>query len=157
MDKYFRTEQGKIIEVIDYSIQQVVKNPDVKIYIGCDSQVHGPKIVFVLTVAYQAGRNGVHCIYKRIEKERPPKYVHINEQVKLRLREEIYMTMEIVQYVLDNSSIKIAGVEFDFNDVKDTLSKPMIAESVGWARGLGLKALTKPDEMYATKFSNYKC
>ncbi len=81
----------------------------------------------------------------------------MEQQVEMRLREELNMTVEVAKYIMDNSSIKIEALEFDYNDVKPTLSHIFAKESVGWCEYLCVKHLSKPDEMYATKYANSKC
>lgn len=157
MERYFRTEKGKLVDVIDYSAEQVSKNPDVKISIGCDSQVYGPKIYFVISVVYRVGTTGGHCIYRKIKKERPAKSVAKETQVHERLMEEIYLTMELAQLFIDNSSIKLHSVEFDFNDEEVHLSNKLMNMAKGWAFGLGLPARTKPDELIACRYSDHIC
>ena len=157
MDKYFRKEDGKIIDVIDYTGEQIAKNSDVKVCIGCDSQVFGPKIYFVISVVYRIGTTGGHCVYKKIKKERPSKSVPKEVQVHERLMEEVYMTMELAQLFIDNSSIKLHSVEFDFNDEEIHLSNKLLNLAKGWAKGLGLPARTKPDELIACRYSDHIC
>jgi predicted RNase H-related nuclease YkuK (DUF458 family) len=157
MEKYFRTEQKQTVHIIDYSIQQVSKNSNTLINIGSDSQVKGAYIDFYIAIAYRSGNNGVHCIYKHIRKERPPKSVPMEKQVEMRLREEMDMTVEVAKYILENSSLRINALEFDYNDVLPTLSHNFAKESVGWCQYFGVKHLSKPDEMYATKYANSKC
>lgn len=157
MEKYFRTEQGKLVDIIDYAGEQIAKNPDVKIYIGCDSQVFGPKIKYVISIVFRVGVKGGHCIYRKINSDRPPRDVPKEEQVFTRLSEEVYMTMELAQYFIDNSSIKLHAVEFDFNEEEIHLSNKLIGMATGWAKGLGLSTRVKPDELIACKYSDHIC
>jgi predicted RNase H-related nuclease YkuK (DUF458 family) len=126
-------------------------------YVGTDSQVNGPNIDFYIVIAYRSGTNGCHCIYKHVRKLRPPKSVPMLKQVEMRLREEMEMTIEIARYIMENASLKIEALEFDYNDVLPTLSHIFAKESVGWCEYLGVKHSSKPDEMYATKYANSKC
>jgi predicted RNase H-related nuclease YkuK (DUF458 family) len=155
MDKYFKTETGKIVDIIEYTAQQIKDNPSVKIYIGADSQVYGPKIKFILAIVYRVGNRGGHCIHKLIKTERPPKGIPDEIQVNNRLTEEVYLTMELAQYFIDNSSFKLEAVEFDFNQEESYLSNKLINLSTGWAKGLGFKARTKPDELIACKYADH--
>lgn len=157
MDKYFRTESGKLVDILDYSIEQVSKNSSVKIHIGTDSQVYGPVIWYTICIVYRYGQRGAHFIYKRIKKPRPPRTVDEETQIIQRLSEEVYMTMEVVQHLLENSSLKIEAVEFDFNNEKDYISNKITSMATGWAKGLGLNARIKPDEMIACKAADHIC
>lgn len=157
MDKYFRTEEGKLVDILDYSIEQVSKNPHTHIHIGCDSQVYGPIIWYTVCIVYRVGQRGAHYIYKRIKKQRPPRDVPEENQILERLSDEVYMTMEVVQHLLDNTSLKIEAVEFDFNNEKEHISNRITSMATGWARGLGLSARIKPDEMIACKAADHIC
>ena len=157
MEKYFRTEQGKLVDILDYSVEQVSKNPHVKIYIGCDSQVDGPKVKYTVCIVYRVGLRGAHYIYRDILKERPPRSVPKEIQIMARLNDEIYITMEVVQFLLDNTSIKIEAVEFDFNEEEEHFSNKATNMATGWAKGLGLSTSIKPDELIACKAADHLC
>lgn len=157
MDKYFRTENGKLVDILDYTIEMVSRYPDIKIYIGTDSQVEGHTIKYVPCIVYRKGNNGGHYIYKKIKKERPPKSVSKDEQIHNRLNEEVYMTMEIAQYLIDNISIKIESVEFDFNNEPEHVSNKIINMATGWAKGLNLNPRVKPDELIACRAADHIC
>lgn len=157
MEKYFRTEEGKLVDILDYTIDQVKKNSDVKIYIGTDSQVKGSIIEFVPCIVYRVGNRGGHYLFRKIKKPRPARSVGKDEQVNLRLTEEVYMTMEVAQFLTENSSIKIEAVEFDFNHEPDHISNRITGMATGWARGLGLKPRIKPEELIACRASDHLC
>ncbi|XAI97425.1 hypothetical protein [Leptolyngbya phage Lbo-JY46] len=157
MDKYFRTEAGKNLDVLQYIADQVSKNPNVQIHIGCDSQVFGAKIKFVICVVFRVGIRGGHVVYKKIVKERPPKDVPQDTQIYNRLLEEVYMTMELAQFLLDNTSIKIHAVEFDFNEEDCHFSNKLLNLATGWAMGLGFSTKSKPDELLACKAADHYC
>lgn len=157
MEKYFRTEEGKLVDILDYSIEQVSKNPHVKIYIGCDSQVDGPKVKHTICIVYRVGARGAHYVYRNILSDRPPRGVPKEIQVAQRLNEEVFYTMEVVQFLLDNTSIKIEAVEFDFNEEEEHLSNKMTGMATGWAKGLGLNARIKPEELLACKAADHIC
>jgi predicted RNase H-related nuclease YkuK (DUF458 family) len=157
MDKYFRTSDGKIVDILDYSVIQLQKNPNTRIFIGCDSQVFGPEIKYVLCIVYRSENRGGHYIYKTIKKNRPPRSVPENIQVEQRLSEEVYMTMELATYIKMNSSIELECVEFDFNEEESHLSNKLIGMSTGWARGMGFKTRIKPEELIACKAADHIC
>jgi predicted RNase H-related nuclease YkuK (DUF458 family) len=157
MEKYFRTEQGKLVDILDYTIQRLSKDPDVKIHIGTDSQVKGGEIHYVICIVYRVGKKGAHFIYKKIKKDRPPKTVSQDEQVNMRLNEEVYMTMEIAQFLQSNTSIHIESVEFDFNFEPEHISNRLTSMATGWAKGVGFNAKIKPDELIACRAADHIC
>jgi predicted RNase H-related nuclease YkuK (DUF458 family) len=157
MNKYFQKESGEKVDILEYTYLQLLKDKSTKIYIGCDSQVDGPEIKFVISIVYRVGVKGGHCIYRVIKKDRPPKNVPKEVQVHERLMEEVYMTMELAQFFIDNSSIKLHAVEFDFNEEEIHMSNKLLNLATGWAKGLNLPARTKPDELIACKYSDHIC
>ena len=157
MEKYFRTQQGKLVDILDYSVEQVSKNPHTKIYVGTDSQVYGADIKYTVCIVYRVGSRGAHYIYRNIIKDRPPRDVPKEMQVGLRLNDEVYITMEVVQHILDNTSIKIEAVEFDFNDEEEHLSNKATSMATGWTKGLGLVPHIKPEELLACKAADHIC
>lgn len=155
MEKYFRTEQGKLVDTIDYSLEQMKKNPNVKIHVACDSQVFGSKIKFVVVIVYRDGIRGAHCLHKLIKKERPPRSVPKEQQVLARLQEEVYLTMELAEYITNNTSIRLNAVEFDFNDQVIHMSNKLTSMALGWAKGMGFNAIIKPNELIACKYADH--
>jgi predicted RNase H-related nuclease YkuK (DUF458 family) len=157
MDRYFRTEKGKLVDIIDYSAEQIRINPQVKIIVGCDSQVHGSKITYVMCIIFRHGTTGAHGIHKRFKEDRPPKSVNKSQQILERLSNEVYKTMELAQYISENSSIKIDAVEFDFNEEELHISNKLISMATGWAKGLGYNVRVKPEELLACKYADHLC
>lgn len=157
MDKYFKTEDGKIVDIIKYSTEVLSKYPNAKIHIGSDSQVFGPVIYFTSCIVFRYGTNGAHCIYKQIKKDRPPRSMDMNSQVQQRLLDEVYLTMELVSLITENTSLKIEAVEFDFNDEEMFISNKLINLATGWVKGLNLTPLTKSDYLLACKYADHKC
>ena len=67
------------------------------------------------------------------------------------------MTMELAQFLIDNTSIKIHAVEFDFNEEECHFSNKLLNLATGWARGLGLNTRSKPDELIACRAGDHYC
>lgn len=157
MNKFFKTEEGKTVDIILYTVEQIRKNPSVKIHIGTDSQVKGKVIHFVPCIVYRSGNRGAHYIYKIIENKRPPRSVPKLDQINMRLSEEVYMTMELAEYLTSNTSIKIDAVEFDFNNEPEYISNKLTNMATGWAKGLGFKTMIKPEQLIACKAADHIC
>ena len=150
MDKYFKMEDGKLVNLIDHVVEQITEHPNVKIYIATDSQNYGGKTVYAVAVVFRYGLRGAHFVYK---KERIPR-IRDNFQ---RLWREAEYTIETAQLITNELSVKIEAVEFDYNNKKITKSTNLIPSILGWAKSLGYNPLVKPDEMIAAKAADHVC
>lgn len=150
MTRYFLTETGEHVSLIDHTVEQLEKRPDLRIYIATDSQNYGHKSVFVTAIVYRFGIRGAHYIY---QKHRLPRIQNIAE----RLFKEAEFTIETAWALMDTMPIKIEALEFDFNNRIVTKSTPLVKQIRGWAEGLGVKAHMKPDEMIAAKAADHLC
>lgn len=146
--RYFRTEQGELVNVVDHTLEMIKDNPNVRIYIGTDSQVYGPETEFVTVVAYRWEENkGVHYIYLR-EREKTPR------DIFTRLYAEGAKTMETFS-IFEEIPIKVEALEFDYAGINKTKSSIVVSSFKGWCEGLGQKALFKGGEMIATRAADH--
>ena len=137
---YFKTEEGKIVKALDHTLEILKENPDVKILIGTDSQDYGRDTQFVTCICYRwARKKGAHYIFL---KDRVPRY----RDTYSRLYEEGQRTLEIAS-LFDNTAVKIEALEFDFNNIKETISSKLISGFRGWCEGLGYKSIFKGGEL----------
>jgi predicted RNase H-related nuclease YkuK (DUF458 family) len=144
MDRWFRTEQNLLVDIVDHTIQQVKEHDNIEIYIGTDSQNHGHVTKYSTAIVYRFGNNGCHYIHKEVKVPR------IRDQFS-RLFKEAEYTVEVAEIITKQTPIRIAFLEFDYNNKKKTQSTNVISAAVGWATSLGYKTKVKPDDMIATK------
>jgi len=150
MDKYFRSESGDLVNIIDHCLEQIRTYPNLQVYIATDSQNYGSKSVYVTAVVFSYGLRGAHYVYK---KERIPRINNIFN----RLFKEAEFTIEAAELITSEIPVAIEALEFDFNNKKVTKSTNLVASTVGWAQSLGYKARVKPDEMIAAKAADHLC
>jgi predicted RNase H-related nuclease YkuK (DUF458 family) len=148
MKKIFKNVKGERIDEIQHCFDTIKQNPNCKIYVGTDSQNKRRFSIFATVIAFRYGTRGAHFIYTK--ESIKPKL----KNVEVRLTQEVYKTMELVQQMLDND-IPIYAVDFDFNDDKKFQSNALVNMSTGWARGLGLRANVKPDELISSKAADW--
>ena len=142
--RYFRKEKGELVNLIDHTIEMIASNPNLRMYIGTDSQSYGDKTIFATCVVYRwSGLRGAHYIYIKDEVPR------IKDEY-MRLYQEGVKTLEILAE-LDEIPIKVEGVEFDYADVNKTISSQLVSTFKGWCEGIGQKAVFKSGEMIATR------
>lgn len=150
MDKYFRTKEGVRINIIDHTLEQLNKYPNLKVRIGTDAQDKGRQTVFSTVIAYRYGNNGAHFVYYR---ERVP----VVNDIFTRLFQEGERTIKAGKMLIEELSVDIEALEFDYSDISKTKSTPIINAVKGWAIGEGFKPCFKSDGQYATKAADQVC
>jgi predicted RNase H-related nuclease YkuK (DUF458 family) len=146
MEKYFRQQDGELVNMIEHTMEQLQFYPNLKVYIGTDSQVYGSVVRYVTVIVYRYGNNGAHYIYQGDEVPR------IKDDF-LRLYNEGLRTVEISQYFTEEiPSLAIEQLEFDYAGIKKTLSSALVSVFKGY-----LKARFKGGEMIATKAADHVC
>jgi predicted RNase H-related nuclease YkuK (DUF458 family) len=151
MTKYFRKKDGELVNIVEHTLEQIQQNPNVKIYIGTDSQDEGPCSEYATCIVYRYGRNGAHFIYSR---ESVPRIW----DMFTRLYTEGTRTIEVAELIrAEILSINFEALEFDYADVKKTLSTRVVSALRGWVKGMGLNASFKGGEKIATKSADHVC
>jgi len=149
MLKIFRKTNGKVIDILSYTLKQVNKHPDLKIYVGGDSKLRSDgTIVYYTVVAYRYGSRGVHYVYhKEIVTRKLNKWE--------RLMGEVERIMMFATWFSENSPIRLYAIDFDLNQDKKYYSNKLVNLATGWGSSLGIQVHTKPDEVVASKAADY--
>ena len=150
MGKYFQTERGERVNVIEHCRQVLGTYPDAKILIGTDSQNTKTSSRYSTVIVFRYGRSGAHYIFNTIK---VPKI----RDLFTRLFKECELSLEIAEHITYNSSYKVAGIELDFNDFKITKSTPLVSATKGWCESLGYTTILKSGEMIACKAADHCC
>jgi predicted RNase H-related nuclease YkuK (DUF458 family) len=149
---------NQINDIYHYILTEKVKRNG-KIHIGTDSIVIGKNIYYILAIAFRDGKNGAHFIYQKTKMET---YRNANGKPDIftRLWQEGRMTIDFAQELI-NRRIVIYDelvLEFDYNNIRETISKPLIPSIVGWAKGLEFQnIMLKSDSQIAVKAANQIC
>lgn len=154
MNFQFKTlSDQKVTDIVSYISKVIKDDPNVRIYIGTDSQNQAGQTTMVTVIAFRYSFNrGSHVIYKK-ENIKPK----MNQMIP-RLLLEAEKTLEVASWLQENyTSLKLTAVEFDVNKDKSAASNAIVSAVTGWGIGLGFNVLTKPDEMVATKAANELC
>lgn len=161
MVKYFKTEDGKIVNLIDHCNEVITKNPLTSLLIATDSQnskskknktqkQRKPLSKYSTVVVFRYENKGAHYIYL------DSNFPKITDLFK-RLFKECELSLEIAEYITQNTIFKIEAIELDYNNIKLTKSTPLIAATKGWVESLGYKAILKSGEMIASKAADKCC
>lgn len=148
MEKYFRTERGKIVNVIEHCREILGIHPATQILIGTDSQNTKTHSKYSTVIVFRYGKTGAHYIYSIVK---IPKI----RDLFTRLFKECELSLDVAEFITHNTSYKVAAIELDFNDFKVTKSTPLISATKGWVESLGYKAILKSGEMIACKAADH--
>lgn len=137
-----------MVNAVQHTLEQVDKNPNLKIYIGTDSQSYSEETVFVTTIVYRYGRRGCHYIYheETMKRVRSDYY---------RLYDEGVRTIETFSKLVAEIPISVEALEFDYQEVLSTVSKKLVKDFRGWVSGLPVKSVFKSGEMIATRAADH--
>lgn len=150
MEKYFRLEGGEKVNVIDHCSKILGEYPNAEILIGCDSQNTKNNTKYSVVIVFRYGLKGAHYVYQNVK---VPKI----RDLFTRLFKECELSLEIAEYINNNTSYKVKAIELDFNDSKITKSTPLISATKGWCESLGYKVTLKSGEMIACKAADKCC
>jgi predicted RNase H-related nuclease YkuK (DUF458 family) len=147
MDKYFKTEQGEKVNIVEHTLDQIQKWPNLTIRIGTDSQNYGGITRYVTTIVYRYGHRGAHYIFYKEEVPR----IRVEWS---RLYDEGTRTIEAAEILTSEIPVSIEALEFDYNDNKKTLSTQLVSVFRNWGN---FNAAFKSGEMLACKAADHIC
>lgn len=141
---------GKQVPLIDYLKDWLDKNPDHRLYIGCDSHNSGNKTTFaVAIVLHNTGRGG-HVIYSRLI---TPKMTSKHE----RLWKEVELSVETAQNIIDNGIQKPDYIDIDLNPDPRYQSNSLLRAAVGLIESMGIEARYKTLSPWSISIADTLC
>jgi len=154
MEKYFRTEEGVKVNAVEHTLEQLKKWPNLKIYIGTDSQDDKEKGVrvsrYATVIVYRYGTRGAHYIFLVEDVPR-------QKDMFIRLYEEATRTIEAAQMIDGEIPVAFEALEFDYNHIPKFNSNRLLSSVRGWVTGLNYKAVFKGGDMIACKAADHIC
>lgn len=146
--RFFKNEQRQLVNIVEHTVKMFCENPNMRIYIGTDSQDQGHETKYATCICYRWEENkGAHYLYF---KDKEPRI----RDTYTRLYNEGLKTLEVYE-ILKELPIKVEALEFDYNNQKKYISNKLISTFKGWCEGLGQKALFKGGEMIATRAADH--
>ena len=136
--KNFRTLYGTpISNVVDYIKEYIAKHDEVEILIGSDSQCYGnKKTIFGVVVALYRRGKGAHVLCTR--ETRP-----MEKNVPNRLLAEVWMSIEVAEYLKENDLPKPKWIDIDLNPDPRFKSNEVFRQAVGLVEGMGYEVRYK--------------
>ena len=147
MEKYFRTEEGERVNIVEHTLQQIEKWPNLTIRIGTDSQNYSGITRYVTAIVYRYGNRGAHYIFFKEEVPR------IKSEWN-RLYDEGVRTVLAADLIISEIPIAVEALEFDYNDARKTLSSQLVDVFKNWGT---FKSVFKSGDMLACKAADHIC
>lgn len=151
MEKYFKDIDNQYVNIIQHTLEQLQKWPDLRMYIATDSQDNGLHSRFATCIVYRYGTRGAHYIFYKEEVPRIP--VMYN-----RLFDEAVRTIATADILREEiPALQITALEFDYNQIPRYKSNALVQNIGGWAKGLGYNVSFKGGGMIASKAADHEC
>lgn len=148
MDRIFRSMGNRNeLELGPYTYDMISRHPNVKIYVGSDSQNYPDKTLYATTVVFRFENNGAHVIY---HKEATP----LVTDMWTRLWGELQRSIDVAGYLRFEWDVPIEQIDLDLNSDPEFKSNKVFQAAVGYAQSMGYNAKTKPDLLMATWAAN---
>lgn len=148
---------GKKQPINDFEVQllnSISNNQfEKRIIIGCDSQVLGNKISFVVTVIVLSIGHGGIFFYNKQHVQFQSKYLIMQN----RLFEETYRAVQVAKIVdelLKDTPYNVQQIHCDLNSNKKYKSNKAVEMCVGYITENNYKAIIKPDAYAASSIAD---
>jgi predicted RNase H-related nuclease YkuK (DUF458 family) len=140
----------RVVEPASYLADWISKNPDCKIYIGCDSSNLRDKTTFATVIVLHKERMGGHVIYSR---ESEPRIRSRHE----RLWKEVELSVSAA-HLLDSWGFgKPDSIDIDLNPDPRYQSNMLLSSAVGMVESMGIKARWKSKSPWAISIADSIC
>lgn len=160
MTQGYKKIDGTPVSLVNHILETIKNKPIQSIHVGTDSQNIGRKTVIVTVVAFRYGLNtsmynsvagkGVHYVYKR---ERLKKI----RDIHTRLFMEADKSITLANWLREQIPTINLEIDLDFNSDETYTSNKLVAQTKGWAEGLGFKVNIKPNRQVATRAADHLC
>ena len=141
---------GKQVSLIDYLKDWLDKNPDHRLYIGCDSHNSGNKTTFAVAIVLHHTGKGGHVIYSRLI---TPKMTSKHE----RLWKEVELSVDTAQNIIDNGIQKPDYIDIDLNPDPRYQSNTLLRAAVGLIETMGIEARYKTLSPWSISIADTLC
>lgn len=169
MNKFY-TYQRKDVDLFQHCLnERAIHGRNLHVFIGTDSISLGGRVHYFTVIAFRHSKAGAHFIFAK-EKVATFRKGDGKPDIFTKLWKEAELTINLCELLVENGIFNRDQIiiELDYNNVADTLSKPLIPATRGWAVGLGYQVLTKygekvlcglewVDEQIACKAANHLC
>lgn len=126
------------IDMVAFVKNYLKEKPEIKLFIGCDSQNRGQFTHYALVVVLYTEGKGGKVIYCR---EKLP----LIQDNFTKLYKEIEYSLQVAGDLNDNGIDKtLLTIDLDYNDDAKYFSNRVLIAAMGWATGMGYACRKKP-------------
>jgi predicted RNase H-related nuclease YkuK (DUF458 family) len=146
-----RLSDRKEVELLPYLKSWTEKNPDHKLYIGCDSHNAAKTTTFATVIVLHYGNgNGGHVLYRREGFQLIKDKYH-------RLWKEVEFSVQAAQYLIDSGFEKPTYIDLDLNPDPKFHSNSVLRAAVGLIQSMGLEPRHKGESPWAISIADVIC
>ena len=145
----FRTlSKVPIPNVVEYIKEYLVKNKNIELLIGCDSQSFGTyrTVYGVVVVLYEP----CHCGHVLCTRETLP----FERNRPVRLLSEVWKAIEVAEFLREAGLPAPRWIDIDLNPDPRYDSNSVLRQAVGMVEGMGYHARCKHNDVMATYSAN---
>lgn len=140
----------KVINPVSHLSEWIEKNPECKIYIGCDSSNLGDKTTFATVIVLHKESMGGHVIYNRRSEDR------IRSRFE-RLWKEVELSVSAAHLLESWGFGKPDYIDIDLNPDPKYQSNTLLASAVGMVESMGIPARWKSKSPWAISIADSIC
>jgi predicted RNase H-related nuclease YkuK (DUF458 family) len=133
-------QTGDIVDLVQYTRQYILNNPEVELLIGCDSQNYEMKTNYAIVVGFYRPKKGAHVIFKKFSFPIVPRH-----RMHERLLNEVWYSVETAEKLKKGAGIVPAWIDIDINPDPKYASNKVLSNAVGLVRGMGYKVRHKSE------------
>lgn len=138
------------VSLASYLRVWIEKNPNHKIYIGCDSHNQGNKTIFATVIVLHYGVGGGHVLFSKV-------IVGKIQDRYNRLWREVELSVHTAQLLLELGVAKPDYIDVDLNPDPKYKSNSVLRAAVGLIESLGIKARYKTASPWAISVADSLC
>ena len=148
--KFKRLTDHRQVDIVEYIKEKLVENPDIELYIGCDSQTHGNTTTYATVVVLHHRGSGGHVLYNK-------ETVPVIRVLWDRIWKEVESSLEIAEYLLENGVKKAKYIDIDINPDKRYKSNMLLTSAIGMITWKGFEVRAKPGASAASYAADRIC
>lgn len=145
-----RLSDRKEIDLKTYLENWISKNPDHKIYIGCDSHNENQTTTYAVVIVLHYSNGGGHVLYSR------KSFPRMNDRHH-RLWKEVEFSVEAAIQLMSMGFDKPDYIDIDLNPDPKFKSNSVLRAAVGLIESLGISARYKTKSPWAISIADTIC
>lgn len=145
-------EMGKdqLIDLVPFIRNYLREKPDVKIWIGCDSQVFRHNTKYVVCVALHTNR-GAKLLYTKMSVAKQDQFSRLMKEIEHTVNLGVEIANGLFLKRDENGRYPFISLHLDLNEDKKYASNKVLLATLGWGESLGFEVFKKPNAPAASK------